>query len=225
MPPVRKISDTVEEALGSIRDGSRIIVGGFGDRGIPFALLDGLADLDVRHLTLVSINAGRGRTGISRLISEGRVERMICCFPRTAGSIAFEEAYAAGRIGLELVPMGTLVARLQAGASGNAAFYTPVGAGTELAAGKEVREFNGRAHVLELALRGDIGLVRAEQADPFGNLRYRGTDRNLNPLAARASDRAVAEVPLIDENPLDPERVETPGLYLNRITAVAELVA
>jgi 3-oxoadipate CoA-transferase alpha subunit len=224
MAAIPKISGTVEEALGAVPDGSRIIVGGFGDRGIPFALLDGLSDLDVRHLTLISINAGRGRTGISRLISEGRVEKMICCFPRTAGSVAFEEAYAAGRIALELVPMGTLVARLQAGAAGNAAFYTPVGAGTELAAGKEVREFEGRAHVLELALRGDIGLVRAEHGDPFGNLLYRGTDRNLNPLAARASDRSVAEVSLLQDRPLDPESVETPGLYVDRVTAVPELV-
>jgi 3-oxoadipate CoA-transferase alpha subunit len=222
MPSSLKFSSTVEEALGSVADGSRIIVGGFGDRGIPFALLDGLADLDVRHLTLVSINAGRGRTGIARLISEGRVEKMICCFPRTEGSIAFEEAFAAGRINLELVAMGTLVARLQAGAAGNAAFYTPVGAGTELAAGKEVRDFDGRAHILEFALRGDIGLVRAEHADPYGNLGYRGTDRNLNPLAARAADRAVAEVALIREGPLNPETVETPGLYMDRITAVQE---
>jgi 3-oxoacid CoA-transferase A subunit len=225
MATVPKISGTAAEALGSVPDGSRIIVGGFGDRGIPFALLDGLADLDVRHLTLVSINAGRERTGISRLISERRVEKMICCFPRTAGSIAFEEAYAAGRISLELVPMGTLVARLQAGAAGNAAFYTPVGAGTELATGKEVREFEGRPHVLELALRGDIGLVRAEHADRFGNLRYRGTDRNLNPLAARASERALAEVSLLHEEPLDPESVETPGLYLDRVIVVPELAS
>jgi 3-oxoadipate CoA-transferase alpha subunit len=217
-----KLAQTAREALGSTADGAIILVGGFGDRGIPFALLDGLLETGARHLTLVSINAGRGDLGVSRLIAAGRIDRIVCSFPRTAGSVAFEAAYAAGHIGLELVPMGTLVARLQAGASGTAAFYTPVAAGTALADGKEVRDFGGRPHLLEHALRGDVGLVRAERADAYGNLSFRGTDRNLNPLAARASNRAVAEVERMSDAPINPEHVEVPGLYIGQVLIAPE---
>lgn len=219
-----KLARTASDALGAIVDGMTIVVGGFGDRGIPFALLDALYESEARHLNVVSINAGRGDMGISRLIAGGRVDRIVCSFPRTAGSVAFEAAHAAGRIELELVPMGTLVARLQAGASGNAAFYTPVAVGTALARGKELREFGGRPHLLEHALRGDLGLVRADRGDEHGNLAFRGTDRNLNPLAARASDRAVAEVERIADEPIDPERVEVPGLYVERTLVTLERV-
>jgi 3-oxoadipate CoA-transferase alpha subunit len=200
-----------------VPDGSTIVVGGFGDAGIPLSLLDAVAELGARHLRLVSVNAGRDRVGIARLISEGRVDSLVCCFPRTGGSIAFEEAWAANAIKLELVPMGTLVARLQAGAAGVPAFYSPVGAGTEVAAGKEVRSFAGRSHVLELAIRPDLALVRAHRGDRFGNLTYQGTDRNLNPLAARAGDRAVAQVSLLEADSIDPEQVETPGLYVTSL--------
>jgi 3-oxoacid CoA-transferase A subunit len=213
-----KIASCAAEALGPVTDGATVIVGGFGDAGIPFALLDAVAAADARHLTIISVNAGRERSGIARLISEGRVDNLICCFPRTAGSVAFEEAWAAGAIRLELVPMGTLVARLQAGASGTPAFFSPVGADTDVTGGKEVRFFEGRPHVLEFGLRADLALVHAHRGDRFGNLAYRGTDRNLNPLAARAADRAVAEVALIESQPIDPERVETPGLYVHRLS-------
>jgi len=218
-----KLARSAVEALQGVSDGATVLVGGFGDRGIPLALIDGLLELGVRHLKLVSINAGRGDIGVARLIAADRVAKIICSFPRTAGSVAFEESYAAGRIELELVPMGTLVARLQAGASGNTAFYTRVAAGTALALGKETREFDGVRHILEYGLRGELGLVRAALADTHGNLVFRGTDRNLNPLVARASDRAVAEVDQISVGPIDPDRVEIPGLYVRHVLAVPEM--
>lgn len=214
-----KAASSAAEALGFVEDGATIVVGGFGDAGIPLALLDAVADGGVRHLTLISINAGRGRAGVARLITEKRVDRLVCCFPRTAGSIAFEEAWAERRIDLELVPMGTLVARLQAGAAGIPAFFCPVGVGTDLSVGKEDRSFEGRPHVLETALRPDLGLVRAHRGDRFGNLTYRGTDRNLNLVAARAAARAVAEVDTLQVEVLDPEWIETPGLYVSRLVA------
>jgi 3-oxoadipate CoA-transferase, alpha subunit len=216
-----KVRTRAVEAVGSVADGASIVVGGFGDRGIPYALLDALCDSGAKGLTVVSINAGAGRSGVARLISERRVERLVCSFPRTAGSVAFEEAWRERRIALELLPMGTLVARLQAAASGLAAVYSPVGAGTALAEGRETREFDGRAHVLETALRPDLALLRADRGDEYGNLGYRGTDRNLNPIAARAARRAVAQVDHLTPEPLAPETVETPGVYVERLVSFA----
>lgn len=216
-----KIRQSAHDALGDVADGTSVVVGGFGDRGIPFALLDALAEREPRGLTVISINAGSGRTGVARLISERRVEKLICAFPRTGGSVAFEEAWQEGRIDLELVPMGSLVARLQAGAAGISAFYSAVGAGTALTEGREHRRFGDQDHVLELALKPDLALVRADLADPFGNLRFRGTDRNLNPVAARAAARTVAEVDQLADV-IEPDRVETPGLYVAGLVAAPE---
>ena len=189
----KRVRDAAE-AVADLADGAVLLVGGFGDGGIPFALLDAVRDAGARNLTVVSINAGSGGSGIAALIASGQVARMICTFPRTAGSVAFENAYAAGRIALELVPMGPLVERLRAAGAGIPAFYTAVAAGTELAKGKEARSFGGRDCVLETALGGDVALVAADRADTFGNLTYLGTSRNLNPVIAQAATLTIAEV-------------------------------
>lgn len=214
-PMARRDFADAAERLG---DGATVLVGGFGDSGIPFQLLDMVRQTGARDLTIVSINAGRGDEGISGLINSGQCTRIICSFPRTAGSVAFERAYAAGRIELELVPMGTLVERLRAGGAGISAFYTRVAAGTLLARAKEVREFDGVPNILETAIRGDIGLVRANRADSFGNLDYRGVARNLNPVVAKAARLTVAEVDeILEPGAIDPAAVVTSGAYVDRL--------
>lgn len=213
----KRIADP-RELLSRLPDGTVLLVGGFGDVGIPYGLLDAVRDGGARNLTLVSINAGRGDTGIAALIASGQVARIICTFPRTAGSVAFEQAYADGRIVLELVPMGTLVERLRAAGAGIPAFYTRVAAGTLLGEGKEVRAFGRRDCVLETALHGDVALVAADRADTFGNLTYRGTSRNLNPVIAQAARMTIAEVgACVALGEIEPDAIVTPGVYVDYV--------
>lgn len=191
---------------------------------MPFALLDAVHRRGFSDLTIVSINAGSGSTGIASLIDAGQVARMICSFPRTAGSVAFERAYLAKRIALELVPMGTLVERLRAGGAGIAAFYTRVAAGTALQAGKEVREFGGQLHVFEQAIRADVALIRADRADLLGNLTYRGVERNLNPVAAKAASLTVAEArEIVALGTIAPADVVTPSAYVDHVVLSGKL--
>lgn len=221
--PPSKVVEHVQQGLSGLSDGATVLVGGFGDSGIPFMLLNAIRDLGTRDLTIVSINAGRGSSGIAALIDAGQVSRIICTFPRTAGSVAFERAYLARQITLELVPMGTLAERLRAGGAGIPAFYTRVAAGTELATGKETRQFSGKTHILEHAIQGDIALVRAHCADPFGNLIYRGVERNLNPTIARAAKRTFAEVSWIVElGEIEPADITTSGAYVDHVIVSGE---
>lgn len=219
-----KIVSNAQLALDGLCGGATVLVGGFGDSGIPFGLLHAVRDLGLRELTLVSINAGSGLEGIASLIAGGCVRRIVCSFPRTAGSVAFEAAYTEGTIELELVAMGTLVERIRAGGNGTAAFYTRTAADTLLAEAKEVRVFDGRPHVLETAIRGDVALIRAHKADAFGNLVYRGTDRNLNPVVAKAASRVIAEVDeVVPLGLISPEEVVTPGVYVDRVIRSGDL--
>lgn len=205
---------TIAEALRDIRDGAVVMVGGFGAVGQPDALIDGLYEQGARELTLVANNAGWSRTtGIPRLLDGGRVRRIVCSFPR--GSVAFEERFRAGGIELELVPQGTLVERIRAAGAGIPAFYTPTGVGTELAAGKERRSFDGHDYVLERALHADVALVSAWSGDRWGNLAYRGSGRNFNPIMATAARLTIAQV--VQWVELDPESVGTPGIFVHRV--------
>lgn len=216
--PASKVRRNALEAVAHLQDGATVLVGGFGDSGIPFQLLDAVRQTNARDLTIVSINAGRADAGIAALIDSGQATRIICSFPRTAGSVAFERAYKAGKIALELVPMGTLVERLRAGGAGISAFYTRVAAGTLLGEGKDVREFDGVPNILETAIRGDLGLVRAACADGFGNLVYRGVARNLNPVVAKAGAITAVEVDeIVATGQIEPTMVATPGAYVDRI--------
>lgn len=199
-----------------LRDGATVLVGGFGDAGVPEQLIEAVADLGLRDLTLVSNNAGAGHHGLARLLATGAVARMVCSFPRSAGSVVFEDLYAAGRIELELVPQGTLAERIRAGGAGVPAFYTATAYGTPLAAGKETREFDGRHYVLERAIRGDVALVHAAQGDRWGNLTYAKTARNFNPIMATAASTTLAEVREFVEQ-VAPEAVVTPGIFVDRL--------
>ena len=207
------------EACPGLHDGATVLVGGFGDAGVPVRLVEALARLGLRDLTLVSNNAGAGNHGIAALLESRSVRRIVCSFPRSAGSHVFEALHAAGDIELELVPQGTLAERLRAGGAGIPAFFTPTGYGTPLAQGKETRVFDGRGHVLEFALRGDVALVHAASGDRHGNPAYAKTARNFNPVMAAAARTTLAEVRgFVDA--LDPEAVVTPGIYVTRLCEV-----
>ncbi|WP_456237796.1 3-oxoacid CoA-transferase subunit A [Nocardioides anomalus] len=167
---------------------------------------------------MVNNNAGNGDTGLAALLAEGRVRKVVCSFPRQVDSWVFDGLYRSGAIELELVPQGNLAERMRAAGAGIGAFYTPTGAGTQLAEGKETREIDGRTYVLEYPLRGDVALIGAHRADRMGNLVYRKTARNFGPVMATAATTVVAEVrEVVDVGGLDPEAVVTPSIYVDRV--------
>jgi len=218
---IDKVVRSMAEAMAGVRDGSTVLIGGFGAVGQPDALIDGLIEQGAKDLTCVANNAGSGRAGLARLMELGRVRKIICSFPRSQGSVVFEELYREGRIELEIVPQGTLAERMRAAGAGIPAFYTPTSVGTLLARGKEVREFGGRPHVLEHALRGDVALVEAWEADRWGNLAYRESGRNFNPVMAMAADLTIAQAQRIrDLGGIAPDHVHTPGIFVQRVIRV-----
>src|SRR5581483_11339812 len=190
---IDKFVRSVAEALDGVKDGSTVLVAGFAQVGEPRALIDGLIEQGAKGLTVVHNTAGRGREGVAKLIGEGRVRKIVCSFARSRGSVLFEEVYARGEIELEMVPQGTLAERLRAGGAGIPAFFTPTGAGTKIADGKEVRVIDGRECILEYAITGDVALVEAWRADRWGNLVYRDTGRNFNPVMAAAGRLTIAQ--------------------------------
>ncbi|MFI6875061.1 3-oxoacid CoA-transferase subunit A [Streptomyces sp. NPDC050400] len=212
------IADTVDAAVAGIGDGATVLVGGFGLAGMPFDLIDALIRQGAGDLTVVSNNAGNGDVGLAALLRAGRVRKVVCSFPRQSDSYVFDELYRAGRIELEVVPQGTLAERMRAAGAGIGAFYSPVGAGTPLADGKETREIDGRVHVLEHPIKGDVALISAHRADTMGNLVYRRTARNFGPVMATAATTVVAQVgEIVPAGQLDPESVVTPGIYVDRV--------
>ena len=218
---IDKIVQSIADALAGVRDGATVLMGGFGAVGQPDELIEGLIEQGAKDLTVVANNAGAGKVGLAKLMEIGRVRKIICSFPRSAGSTVFEELYRAGKLELEIVPQGTLAERMRAAGAGIPAFYTPTGAGTKLAQGKEVREFNGRAHVMEYALKGDVALVEGWEADRWGNLTYRESGRNFNPVMAMAADLTVAQVHHIRElGDIAPDHVHTAGIFVNRVVRV-----
>jgi len=218
---INKIVQSMAEALAGIRDGAVVLLGGFGSIGQPNALIDGLIEHGTKELTVVSNNAGVGRIGLARLLELGRVRKIVCSFPRTADPVVFEALYRAGKIELEIVPQGTLAERLRAAGAGIPAFFTTTAAGTKLAAGKEQREIAGREYLLEEALAGDVALIEAWEADRWGNLTYRSSARNFNPVMATAAKLTVAQAQhIVDLGALDPEKIATPGIYVNRVLHV-----
>ncbi|MBI0536245.1 3-oxoacid CoA-transferase subunit A [Roseomonas sp. KE2513] len=218
---IDKIVRDMAAAMEGVRDGSTVLIGGFGAAGQPDDLIDGLIEQGAKDLTVVANNAGSGRTGLARLMELGRVRKIICSFPRSAGSVVFEELYKAGRLELEIVPQGTLAERMRAAGAGVPAFFTPTAAGTKLAHGKETREFNGRPHVMELALPGDVALVEAWEADRWGNLTYRRSGRNFNPVMAMAAKLTIVQAQnIVELGEIEGERVVTPGIFVNRVVNV-----
>src|SRR5258706_1375767 len=178
---INKITASVAEALADIKDGSTVMIGGFGGAGQPAELIDGLIAQGARDLTVVNNNAGNGYTGLAALLQTGQVRKIICSFPRTADSWVFDELYRSGKLELELVPQGNLAERIRAAGAGIGAFFCPTGFGTRLAAGRETREIGGRHYVLEYPIHGDLALIKAEAGDRSGNLVYRKAARNFGP--------------------------------------------
>jgi len=218
---INKIVQTMAEAMAGIGDGAVVLLGGFGSIGQPNALIDGLIEHGARDLTVVSNNAGVGRIGLARLLELGRVRKIICSYPRSVDPVVFEELYRAGKIELEIVPQGTLAERMRAAGAGIPAFFTATAVGTKLAAGKERRDIGGRQYLLEEALAGDVALIEAWQADRWGNLTYRSSARNFNPVMAMAATLTIAQAQhIVDLGALDPERIATPGIYVNRVLHV-----
>ncbi|WP_193181903.1 3-oxoacid CoA-transferase subunit A [Nisaea sp. NBU1469] len=218
---INKIVQSRAEAVQGIGDGSTVLISGFGNAGVPTDLIHALLDQGSRDLTVVSNNAGTGDKGLAALLREGRVRRIICSYPRSAGSIAFDELYAAGKIELELVPQGTLSERMRAAGAGIGAFYTPTGVGTKLAEGKEVREIDGREYVLEYPLKGDVALVEAEYADRWGNLTYNKSARNFGPVMAMAAELTIVEARnIVELGQMNPETIVTPSIFVDRVLHV-----
>jgi len=218
---IDKRVQSMAEALAGIQDGATVLIGGFGSVGQPNALLDGLIEQGAKDLVCVANNAGTGHVGLARLMELGRVRKMVCSFPRSAGSVVFEALYSAGRIELEIVPQGTLAERMRAAGAGIPAFFTATAAGTQLARGKETRMIDGREYVLEDALHGDVALVEAWQADRWGNLVFRSSGRNFNPVMATAGRLTVVQSQHMAElGTLDPEAIVTPGIFVDRVLHV-----
>ena len=208
-------------AVADIGDGATIMVSGFGPPGQPVELIEALLESGVRDLTVINNNAGAGGDAIGELFAAKRVSKVICSFPKAIGSTIFDELYLAGEIELDLVPQGTLAERIRAAGAGIAGFYTRTGYGTELAAGREVKEFNGKMYVLEEALHADFALVRAHKADPHGNLVFRKTARNFGPIMCTAATTTIVEASeIVPLGALDPENIVTPGIYVDRVVAV-----
>ena len=212
---------SVAEAVAGVADGSVVLVGGFGSVGQPNALIEGLIEQGARDLVVVVNNAGTGRAGLARLLALRRVRRIVCSYPRSSGSVVFEEEYRAGRLELELVPQGTLAERMRAAGAGIPAFYTPTAAGTLLAEGKRTEVFDGRTCVLEHALHGDVALIEAWEADRWGNLTYRASGQNFNPVMATAARLTVAQAHhMVELGDIGPNAVVTPGLFVDRVVHV-----
>lgn len=212
---------TLADAVQGVQDGATVLIGGFGNSGIPVELTHALLEQGARDLTLVTNNAGSGESDVAALLREGRVRKIICSYPRSQGSVWFEELYRAGRIELELVPQGTLSERMRCAGAGLGGFFTPTGAESLLATGKEVRMIDGRPHVFEEPLRGDVALVKAERADRWGNLVYHSAARNFGPTMATAAELTVVQVrEVVELGGIDPECVVTPGVFVDRVVQV-----
>jgi 3-oxoadipate CoA-transferase, alpha subunit len=194
------------------------MIGGFGTAGMPAELIEALIAQGASDLTIISNNAGNAETGLAALLKAKRIRKIVCSFPRQSDSWVFDGLYRAGEIALELVPQGTLAERIRAAGAGIGAFFTPTGYGTRLAEGKETRIINGRPHVLEYALQGDVALIKAHRADRWGNLVYRKAARNFGPIMATAARCTIAQVSAIVElGALDPEIIVTPGIFVHRV--------
>jgi 3-oxoadipate CoA-transferase alpha subunit len=225
---MNKVCPSIEMAVADIQDGSSIMIGGFGGAGAPIELIGALIERYRRtgspgSLTVINNNAGNGAVGIAAMIYAGMVAKMVCSFPRSSDPKAFTERYLAGRIELELVPQGTLAERIRAAGAGIPAFYTPTSYGTQLAEGKPVAEFEGRHYVQERWLKADVALIKAEIADRKGNLTYNKAARNFAPLMAMAAAMTIVQARrIVEPGGIEPEQVVTPGIFVDRIVAVAD---
>lgn len=212
----RKIVTSAEEAIKDIHDGATIIVGGFGLSGNPENLIKALREKEVKDLTIVSNNCGVDDWGLGILLANKQIKKMVSSY--VGENKIFEQQFLSGELEVELTPQGTLAERIRAGGAGIPGFYTPTGVGTPVAEGKEHKEFDGRTYILEHGIVGDFALVKAWKADPLGNLVFRKTARNFNPLAAMAGKITIAEVEeIVEVGELDPDQIHTPSIYVQRV--------
>lgn len=213
---MNKVYKDAKSAIVGVKDGMTIVLGGFGLCGIPENCIMALKDTGAKNLTCVSNNAGVDDWGLGLLLHTRQIKKMISSY--VGENATFEKQYLAKELELEFCPQGTLAERMRAGGAGIPAFYTPTGVGTLVAEGKEVRNIDGRDYVLEKGIVGDFAFVKAWKGDKFGNLIFRKTSRNFNPMAATAGKITVAEVEeLVETGELDPDQVHTPGIYVQRI--------
>ncbi|TWB43424.1 3-oxoacid CoA-transferase subunit A [Nitrospirillum pindoramense] len=218
-----KVRTSALEALADVADGATVMVGGFGNAGMPMELVDALIEQGSRDLTIVSNNAGNGTTGVAALLAAGRVRKVVCSFPRQSDSFVFDELYRAGKVELELVPQGNLVERIRAAGAGIGGFFTPTGYGTPLAEGKETRVIDGKGYVLEYPIHADVALIKGRLADRWGNMVFRKTARNFGPIMASAAKVSVAQVEeIVELGTLDPETIALPGIFVSRVVAVGK---
>ncbi|MCE5172252.1 CoA transferase subunit A [Paenibacillus profundus] len=211
-----KVVHSAAEAIQDIRDGATLIVGGFGLCGIPEQAILTLRDKGVKDLTIVSNNCGVDDWGLGLLLANNQIKKMISSY--VGENKIFERQFLSGELEVELVPQGTLAERIRAGGAGIPAFYTATGVGTSVAEGKEHKQFNGRTYIMEEAIVGDFAFVKAWKADTLGNLIYRNTARNFNPLAAAAAKVTIAEAEeIVETGQLDPNHIHTPGIYVQRL--------
>ena len=207
---------SADVAIENLQDGATILMGGFGLCGIPETLIEAVRRKGTKNLTIASNNAGVDDFGIGLLLQNRQVKKMISTY--VGENKLFEQLVLSGELQVELNPQGTFAERIRAGGAGIAAFYTPTGYGTMVAEGKETREFDGRRYVMERALRGDFAFVKAWKGDRWGNLIYRKTARNFNPMMATAADFVIAEVEeLVELGQLPPDQIHTPGIFVNAI--------
>ena len=220
---IDKFVASVAEAVADVPDGATVLIGGFGEAGSPTELIHALIDQGAKELAVVNNNAGNGHVGLAALLEHGRVRRMICSYPRSSHSEVFEGLYKARAIELEVVPQGTLAERLRAAGAGLGGFYTPTSVGTPLAEGKEQRTIEGRDYVLEMPLKADFALIKAERADRWGNLTYRLAARNFAPVMCMAAETTIVQARhLAGLGEIDPETVVTPGIFVDRIVQVPD---
>ncbi|AMM25321.1 3-oxoacid CoA-transferase subunit A [Variovorax sp. PAMC 28711] len=218
---IDKIAHSVAEAMANIKDGSTVLIGGFGTAGIPNELIDGLIAQGAKDLTVVNNNAGNAEVGLAALLKAGRVRKIICSFPRQADSHVFDGLYRAGKLELELVPQGNLAERIRAAGAGIGGFFCPTGYGTQLSGDRETRVIDGVHYVLEYPIHGDVALIKAERGDRWGNLVYRKAARNFGPVMAMAAKQTIATVHEIAElGTLDPETIVTPGIFVQQIVRI-----
>lgn len=208
----------LRSAVAGIHDGATVMIGGFGNAGMPKALIDALIEQGATDLTIVNNNAGNGDTGLAALLAAGRVKKIICSFPRQSDSHVFDALYRAGKIQLELTPQGNLAERIRAAGAGIGGFFSPTGYGTQLAEGKETRLIDGRHYVLESPIHADFALIKALKGDRWGNLVYRKAARNFGPIMASAARCTIAQVDeIVPLGALDPEVIITPGIFVQRV--------
>jgi 3-oxoacid CoA-transferase subunit A len=213
---INKVVSNADEALQDIQDGAVLMLGGFGLCGIPENSIAALLRKGVKGLTCISNNAGVDDFGIGLMLQTRQVKKMISSY--VGENAEFERQLLSGELEVELIPQGTLAERIRAGGAGIPAFFTPAGVGTEVAEGKETREFGGKTYLMEMGLKADFALVKAWKGDTAGNLIYKGTARNFNPMMAAAGKITIAEVEeLVPAGELDPNMIHTPGIYVQRI--------